>query len=285
MRPYKLRRFAGDSGTDADDFIWEAKLVLQLQPMGDCELAPPSVGRLGPTGGPPAASGGGQHPRETICALELNWGEQRDTSMLAAVFYEHQQGLTELVGDYAVALQALWAKANAAPGTLSVSMLRDAFSNGLDPASLKRDIKRFIRERPESTFTAAKTEALRWMREDSNTDATSEQLTSVNNAVLTRMEAQLSALTTETTSLKQQLQGQRRHASQPSQAPRGNQRGLSAGNHRNGGFGGRHNRHPTVECCWCRRPGHNEGECYAKQRYQQRTGAAPQPPQQQAGNY
>ena len=110
------------------------------------------------------------------------------------------------MGDYAVAPQALWAKTNAAPGTLSALMLRDAFSNGLHPASHQRNIKRFVRERPESPFATAKTEALRWMKEDSSSDVATEQLTSINNAVLTRMEAQLAALTAQTTSLKQQLQ-------------------------------------------------------------------------------
>ena len=46
MRPYKLRRFAGDSGTDANDFIREAKLVLQLQPMGDAAAAGWLLGAL-----------------------------------------------------------------------------------------------------------------------------------------------------------------------------------------------------------------------------------------------
>ena len=34
LRPHKLRRFSGDEG-DAEDFIREAKLFLQLQPMAD----------------------------------------------------------------------------------------------------------------------------------------------------------------------------------------------------------------------------------------------------------
>ena len=58
-------------------------------------------------------------PEKLFALVELNWGEQRDTFTLAAAFYKRQQGLTESVGEYALALRALWAKANATPGTLS----------------------------------------------------------------------------------------------------------------------------------------------------------------------
>ena len=172
MRPYRLRRFAGDSGTDADDFIREAKLVLQLQPMGDAATASWLLGALDGRARQEVLQLPAEEvntPEKLFALLDLNWGEQRDTFTLAAAFYKRQQGLTQSVADYALVLRALWAKANAAPDTLSASMLRDAFSNGLHPASLKRDITRFVRERPESTFAAAaKTEALRWMREDSS---------------------------------------------------------------------------------------------------------------------
>ena len=106
-----------------------------------------------------------------MLSSSLPGGEQRDTFTLAAAFYKRQQGLTESVGEYALALRALWAKANATPGTLSGV---HAEGRLLQPAStlpplIERDVKRFARERPESTFTAAaKTEALRWMREDSS---------------------------------------------------------------------------------------------------------------------
>ena len=53
-------------------------------------------------------------------------------------------------------------------------MLRNAFANGLHPAPPKRDIKRHVRERPQSTFIVAKAEALRWMIEDSCSDIATE---------------------------------------------------------------------------------------------------------------
>jgi hypothetical protein len=110
MRPYKLRRFAGDSGADADDFIREAKLVLQLQPMGDAAVASWLLGALDGRALQEVLQLPAEEvntPEKLFALLELNWGEQRDTFTLAAAFYKRQQGLTESVGDYALALRAL----------------------------------------------------------------------------------------------------------------------------------------------------------------------------------
>ena len=84
--------------------------------------------------------------------------------------------------------------------------------------SLKRDIKRYIRENAGATFADVTREALRWMREDSCPDFTAEQLQAVpRNDSLHRLETQIAALSTETASLKQQLQHQSHYRASPSQ--------------------------------------------------------------------
>ena len=68
--------------------------------------------------------------------------------------------------------------------------------------SLKRDMKRYIRDNTESTFADAKKEALRWMMEDSCLDTATEQLAVPNHDGLQRLETQIAALLTETASLR-----------------------------------------------------------------------------------
>ena len=150
LRSYKLRRFSGDEG-DADDFIREAKLYLQLQPIKDPVAAGWLLGALEGRAKQEILSMGAKDgvltPAKIFDILEQNWGEHRDASSLAGAFFRRQQGLTETVGEYAASLRLLWAKTNAAQAdTLSNTTLRDTFASGLHPTSLKRDIKMYIRE-------------------------------------------------------------------------------------------------------------------------------------------
>ena len=61
-------------------------------------------------------------------------------------------------------------------GTVTDEMLRDRFVDGLHPSSLRRDIRRFVRERDGATFQQARAEALRWTREDSEVEVRTERV-------------------------------------------------------------------------------------------------------------
>ena len=188
LRPHKLRRFSGEEG-DAEDFVREAKLFLELEPMADPAAAAWLLGALEGRAQQEMLSMGADEvntPGKIFAILEQHWGEHRDSSTLAGAFFRRQQGLTESVGEYASNFRLLWAKTNAVQaGTLSPIMLRDTFAGGLHPVFLKRDI----------TFADVTREALRWMREDSCPDTTAEQLQAVpNHDCLHRLETQIAAL-------------------------------------------------------------------------------------------
>ena len=117
-------------------------------------------------------------PGKIFAILEQHWGEHRDSSTLAGAFFKHQQGLAELMGEYASNFHLLSTK-TAQAGTLSEVMLRDNFAGGLYPVSLKWDIKRYIRENADSAFADVTRKALCWMREDSCPDTNAEQLQAV----------------------------------------------------------------------------------------------------------
>ena len=153
---------------------------------------------------------------KTFAILGQLWGEYRDSYTLAGASFRRQQGLTESMGKYASNFRLLLAKTHSVkPNTLTDVMLWDTFSCDLRPVSLKRDMKRCFKENAESTYADRKKEALSWMREDSCPDTTNQQLAVPNHDDLQRLEAQITALTTETASLKQQLRLQIRPRSTP----------------------------------------------------------------------
>ena len=221
LRPHKLRQFSGEEG-DAEDSVREAKLFLELGSMVDPAAAARLLGALEGRAKQEMLSMGADEvntPGKIFAILEQHRGEHRDSSTLAGAFFRRQQRLTESVGEYASNFRLLWAKTNAVQaGTLSPMMLRDTFAGGLHPVSLKRDIKRYIRENVGATFADVTREALRWMREDSCPDTTADQLQAVaSNDSLHRLETQIAALSTETASLKQQLQHQGHYRASTSQ--------------------------------------------------------------------
>ena len=173
LRPHKLCQFSGEEG-DAEDFIREANLFLELQPMADPAAAGWLLGSLeGRAKQEELSMGAGDinSPGKIFVILEQHWGEHRDSSTLAGAFFTHQQGLTESVGEYTSNFRLLWAKTNAVQaGTLSEVMLQDTFMGGLHPVSRKRDIKHYIQENADAAFAGITREALRWMREDSCPD-------------------------------------------------------------------------------------------------------------------
>ena len=170
LRPQKLRRYSGTEG-DASSFIKEARLLLTLQPMPDPTAASWILSSLeGPARDQVLSLDFDEvnTPEKIFSLLQQHWGEHRDASTLATAFFKRQQGRDESVAEYAAALRRLWDKANhAEPDILSDLSLRDAFANGLTPPTMRRDVKRFLREHsPGADFGEAVAEAQRWMRED-----------------------------------------------------------------------------------------------------------------------
>ena len=252
LRPHKLRRFSGDEG-DAEDFLQEAKLFLQLQPMTDPVSAGWLLGALEGRARQEILAMEAEEanpPAKIVAILEQHWGEHRDSSTLAEAFFRRQQELTESVGEYASNFRLLWAKTNfVKPDTLSEVMLRDTLAGGLHPASLKRDMKKYMRQNADSTYSDVKKEALRWMREDSCPDTTTEQLVVPNHDGLKRLKTQTAALLMETASLKQELRQQSDSKATPDQCHI----------HCSSNSTPTHNGGPrNLDCSWCQRRGHTK---------------------------
>ncbi|XP_076454934.1 uncharacterized protein LOC143289736 [Babylonia areolata] len=212
-------------------------------------------------------------PAKILAVLEENWGDQRDATELATTFFNRQQQPKETVIDYASHLQHLWTKVNKAEdGMIQVSatILRDAFARGLQPATLKRDVRRLIRYHPDTTFEAAKKEALRWLREDSHTY---NICPGVDNTTVVRLQSQLATLAAENTSLRRQLQSPMpAHSPLPPQPALHPQR--CAAEHT-----------PDLShCVWCERSGHTEHQCRHKRRYKARQQNADHQPAAPAHN-
>ena len=284
LRPSKLRKFSGERGsTDAEEFLQEAKLLLALQPLQDTVAATWIISALEGHARQEMIRLPAEEintPNKIYKIIEQTWGEQRDGNTLASAFYRRQQGLTETVTEYANSLQSLWAKANAAQeGILDARSLRNQYASGLHPPALRKDIRRLIREKSTTTFEEVKTEAQRWMREDSlDAAATDHLLTTPSNEAITRLEGQIASLTAETASLRQTLHQQHDRPRQPfQQHPRQHQRQWQPPQPRREG---RPTQPRRKECLWCGRRGHEEAECHNKKRYQQRTRVS-----QQQGNF
>ena len=252
LRPQKLRRYSGES--DAAAFIKEATLMLKLQPMPDPLAASWILSSLEGQARDQVLSLESEEvntPGKIFDLLHQHWGEHRDASTLAAAFYKRQQGRDESVAEYAAALRRLWDKANRAdPDTLTELTLRDTFTNGLTPQAMRRDVRRFVRERPPgTTFGETVEEAQRWMRED---DDCHDPTPARSQEIPTRIESQISELLSV---LKQPLvQAQATSSS----------------------FTPTSSRPPSFEprprsCWWCHKPGHFQRECRARQAHNRRS--------------
>lgn len=99
--------------------------------------------------------------------LEETFGDHRGIATLLSSFYGRRQGRLEPVLDYAQCLQQLANQISGkGPSSIPPHSLRDRFVEGLYIPALRRDIRRYVRETAAVTFSMARAEALRWMRED-----------------------------------------------------------------------------------------------------------------------
>lgn len=258
FKNYKLQRFTGE--TDAEQFVKEAKIVLQLQPMTD----PVAAGWiLNAIEGRPKQDllmrdlGEINTPEKIFEILVNQWGDQRNATTLTAALLKRQQGRHESIREYASALKLLWTKAKNASHEeyFSETFLRDIFINGLSSTSLKQEMRRYIRDHPHATFANSEQEAQRWVKENQE-EASVEQ-----SSVVTLLEKRVAELAMETENLRQQLMESRVAAAQQQQTFRKNETAEAYA---------KQDRLPRnknqIVCWWCHRRGHKEADCYSKRR-------------------
>nr|KAG5690604.1 hypothetical protein BaRGS_022608 [Batillaria attramentaria] len=106
--------------------------------------------------------------------LEEEFTVKPDINVVGRAFYTRQQGVAESVMGYSHAMDALAVMCNEAhPGSVTPNLLISRFADGLHPPQLRRDIKRYLRDKPGSSFPEVRQEAMRWMREEAHISSNS----------------------------------------------------------------------------------------------------------------
>nr|KAG5702551.1 hypothetical protein BaRGS_003711 [Batillaria attramentaria] len=199
VNPEPLPRFDGEGGScDAETFVEEARRRLGHYSLADGAGAEYVLSALTGCARAEILSRPADDRRTGAAILDLiqgEFGDKRDLVTLLSVFHGRRQGKTEGVYQYAHAVLAAAARVNAKlKDHLSEDLVRDRFADGLHPPELRRDVRRYIREKPRTTFQEAKAEALRWMREDSITTETLQLQQAAMSAEITQLRLTVAAL-------------------------------------------------------------------------------------------
>ena len=229
-----------------DDFITEAKRVVAIYKFNPPAAAEFVIRHLDGPAKTEVQLRNPQTPEEVFNVLEEVFGDHRDLQSLLHSFHGRRQGIGEGILGYSHAVQVLAARVKKIdPSALSDAMLRDKFVNGLHPPSLRKDIKKFVRDNASCDLIAARTEAMRWMREDDDASFYQEAVRAAPNEVET-LRKQLAAVTKELNEMKAKQR-----------EPRRNNR---------------------IVCFFCQKPGHLKRDC--KRRKDAEWNARSQPPAQ-----
>mgnify|MGYP003561706102 CR=1 FL=1 len=236
MAPPQLSPFSGDG--DVDLFVAEARRILAnvsmdegtavewlLQALRGCarEEVLPRLGEDLKT------------PSDVLEALLATFGQQTLPGEILAKFYSRRQGKHEALLTYAQDIQQLVAKANRHhPGSLSDAQLRDRFVEGIQSASLRREVRRLC-QNEGVTYLQARAEALRWLEDEEMTtdDAIIQQtVTQGRDTALETLHKQVQLLTEQVAQAQKQ------------------QRATNT----------------SMECWYCHKMGHTKAECRKRQR-------------------
>lgn len=114
---------------------------------------------------------GGQakQPSDLFAYLRGAFGEKRTTPQLLHAFYARRQLDGEDLRDYSHALSQLLNSAlQQSPNVVADAQLalRDQFIEGVRDSTLRRELRRLIREKPESNLFDVREEAMMWTLED-----------------------------------------------------------------------------------------------------------------------
>lgn len=108
-------------------------------------------------------------PRDVFGYLRNAFGEKRSTTQLLQTFYNRKQVEGEDLRNYSHALsQILNSVTKQSPNVIpdEKTILRDQFIEGLREAPLRRELRKLVREKPQSSLLDVRNEALLWEMED-----------------------------------------------------------------------------------------------------------------------
>jgi hypothetical protein len=145
------RSIAGQTDADAVDFLMyhldgAAKDEIRLRPAGERE-----------------------RPAQLFKILRDSFGEGLTSTQAMRKFFERKQRDRETVRDFCHALMLLLARVERLQGTDVPNkdrLLQDQLLENLRDASLRRDIKRWVRDHPDKSFQQIREEVQHWIDED-----------------------------------------------------------------------------------------------------------------------
>ncbi len=140
-----------------------------------------------------------KHPCDIFEYLRAAFREKRSVSQLLQTFYSRKQIEGEDIRAYSHALsQILNSIQKQSPNAMANESMaiRDQFIEGIRDASLRRDLRKLVRDKPESTLIEVRDEALMWSLEDPKPRV--PKVISNRSVVSETVEAQCAAVAPET---------------------------------------------------------------------------------------
>lgn len=148
-----------------------------------------------------------ENPDRILEILLEGFGEKRSLPQLLKLFYERRQRDGESLRAYSHSLRELLNRALKVDKKAVVDpdlTLRDQFANSVRDGVLRKELRKFIREHPSTTFLDIREEALRWSEEEEKPWRSTHESTS-REVVSDVLEAKECNSSTASTPLQQVL--------------------------------------------------------------------------------
>lgn len=175
-RERQIQPFSGECGTEGrsvEEFIEEVERVLRSREQTTDEQCDHILSLLrGPALEEVRLCMRGQTvtPHDLYSYLRNAFGERRSTTQLMQSFYNRKQADGEDLRDYSHALSQILSSivkqsSNVIPNEKNV--LRDQFIEGLRDSALRRELRKMVRDKPDSSLLDVRNEAFLWEMEES----------------------------------------------------------------------------------------------------------------------
>ena len=174
-RERTIQPFSGDiikDGRSVDDFLEEVERVIRARDQNPADqvdfvlslLKSPAIEEVRLRMG-----GDSTTTNDIFSYLRQAFGEKRSTAQLLQAFYGRKQREGEDLRNFSHALsQMLGSVMKQTPTAVSDEkrVIRDQFIEGVSDLSLRRELRKFIRDKADATFIEVRDEAIMWSIED-----------------------------------------------------------------------------------------------------------------------
>lgn len=174
-RERQIVPFSGDyvkDGQSIDEFIDEVERVIRVRGLNTDDQVDFIISHLRGSALDEVKlrmGGGTNQPSDLFSYLRGAFREKRTTPQLWHAFYARKQLEGEDFRDFSHSLSQLLSSAlQQSPNAVSDPQftLRDQFIEGMRDAALRRELRKLVREKPQSTLFEVREEAMMWVMED-----------------------------------------------------------------------------------------------------------------------